>query len=165
MKKLLVGVMMVLAITIGAVNQSWALLDIVVILVDDLDVDLLKVALDPHQDGSFVDNLMPNLKQYIIDQGTTFTNSFVTTSGCCPSRATFLTGQYSHNHGVKTNFVGPGHDPYLTKTTLPGWLQRAGYKTAFVGKPFLIYWGEGGRTSQPFLDGITGEGWPKEHRH
>jgi arylsulfatase A-like enzyme len=33
-------------------------------------------------------------------EGARFTNSFVTNSICTPSRATLLTGQYSHLNGV-----------------------------------------------------------------
>ena len=36
-------------------------------------------------------------------QGTTFANSYTSFPLCCPSRATFLTGQYAHNHGVRTS--------------------------------------------------------------
>src|SRR6476661_7032120 len=39
--------------------------------------------------------------------GTRFTESFVTNSLCAPSRATLLTGVYSHVHGVITNASGP----------------------------------------------------------
>ena len=44
--------------------------------------------------------VMPNVKALLADQGVTFDNSFVSYSLCCPSRATYLTGQYAHNHGV-----------------------------------------------------------------
>jgi len=32
--------------------------------------------------------------------GTTFENAYVTYSLCCPSRATFLRGQYPHNYNI-----------------------------------------------------------------
>jgi N-acetylglucosamine-6-sulfatase len=54
---------------------------------------------------------------------------------CCPARATFITGQYAHNHGVAGNFYPYGW--YGMKgggNTLPRWLQKAGYRTALVGK-------------------------------
>jgi len=60
--------------------------NIVVIMTDDLSVTMLNVLLE--------NNMMPNLQEHIIDKGTTFTNSFVSNPSCCPSRATFLTGQY-----------------------------------------------------------------------
>ena len=61
---------------------------------------------------------------------------------CCPSRATFLTGQYSHNHGVLTNGPPLGGWGRLQGTSnwLPTWLQAAGYRTVHVGK-FLNNYG------------------------
>ena len=54
--------------------------NIVIVLADDLDT---------HSLGRMVDlGLMPQLKAKVIDPGTQFRNSFVTTSWCCPSRAT-----------------------------------------------------------------------------
>src|SRR2546423_9279706 len=44
--------------------------------------------------------IMNNVNALIGSEGVTFKNSFVNYSLCCPSRATFLTGQYVHNHGV-----------------------------------------------------------------
>src|SRR4051794_26880078 len=44
--------------------------------------------------------VMGNVNALIGAKGATFQNSFVNYSLCCPSRATFLTGQYVHNHGV-----------------------------------------------------------------
>lgn len=57
-------------------------------------------------------------------------NAFVTTSLCSPSRASILTGQYAHRHGVvdNTSPVPPG------TVFFPQRLQRAGYRTAYIGK-------------------------------
>ncbi|MGZ5386321.1 MAG: sulfatase-like hydrolase/transferase, partial [Solirubrobacterales bacterium] len=78
---------------------------------------------------------MPNTKQLIGGQGTTFENNFVNYSLCCPSRATFLTGQYSHNDGVRGNQApNGGFDKLNSANTLPVWMQRAGYYTGLIGK-------------------------------
>jgi len=58
--------------------------NIVVIMTDDLDTATLNQML--------LKGWMPNLQKFLIDNGTEFTNSFVTNSACCPSRSTFLTG-------------------------------------------------------------------------
>jgi N-acetylglucosamine-6-sulfatase len=78
---------------------------------------------------------MPNVQHLIADQGATFDNSFVSYSLCCPSRATFLTGQYPHNHGVLDNVPPYGGFYRLdSSSTLPVWLKDAGYRTILVGK-------------------------------
>lgn len=101
--------------------------NIVVIMADDLDKKSL--------DRMVTWGLMPNLKKHVIDRGITFNNSFVTNSLCCPSRATFLTGQYSHNHNVLSN-TAPGGSvtAFNDKNTLPVWLQKSGYYTSHIGK-------------------------------
>ncbi len=82
--------------------------------------------------------VMNAVESRIGDRGVTFANSFVNFSKCCPSRATFLTGQYARNHRVVGN-VPPlggfakfqrlhGHD------NLAVWLRAAGYRTALIGK-------------------------------
>ena len=66
----------------------------------------------------------------IAGEGVMFENSFVTTSLCSPSRASFLTGQYAHRHGVVTN-----HTPWNNNnTTFLEYAKAAGYDTAFIGK-------------------------------
>ena len=40
---------------------------------------------------------MPNVKKYLIDQGTVYRNHYATIAVCCPSRVSLLRGQYSHN--------------------------------------------------------------------
>lgn len=71
----------------------------------------------------------PNIDR-LAAEGVTLQNCFCTNSICVPSRATILTGQYSHHNGVKTLFdtLPPA------KQTLPIILGRAGYQTAIVGK-------------------------------
>jgi N-acetylglucosamine-6-sulfatase len=63
--------------------------------------------------------------------GTTFSHSYVSYPLCCPSRATQLTGQYAHNHGVLTDQRFTDLD---SSNTLAVWLKRAKYRTAMVGK-------------------------------
>src|SRR4051794_21231953 len=63
--------------------------NVLFILADDLDKSLL-----PY---------MPNTIRLIRDQGADFTNFYVEQSSCCPSRASILTGDYAHNHGVIGN--------------------------------------------------------------
>jgi N-acetylglucosamine-6-sulfatase len=63
-------------------------------------------------------------------EGAHVANAFVTTSLCSPSRASILTGQYAHRHGVVDNT-----SPIPEGTVFfPQQLQRAGYRTAYIGK-------------------------------
>ncbi len=82
--------------------------------------------------------VMDNVKALIGDKGATFKNSFVNHSLCCPSRATFLTGQYEHNHRVRLNDGPTGGFPRFHalhgNNNLAVWLQEAGYYTAMIGK-------------------------------
>jgi arylsulfatase A-like enzyme len=73
-------------------------------------------------------NQTPNMDR-IAREGMRFTNCFVTNSICTPSRATLLTGKYSHKNGtpVFNRFDG-------AQQTFPKLLQAAGYYTAIVGK-------------------------------
>jgi N-acetylglucosamine-6-sulfatase len=92
---------------------------------------------------------MPNVQRLLAAQGTTFENSFVSDSLCCPSRATFLTGQYAHNHRVLSNKPPDGGYRRLRATNaLPVWLQRAGYRTILVGK-YLNGFSGGGAGKKP----------------
>lgn len=79
---------------------------------------------------------MPNVQHHFVDNGIQFTNGFVTTSLCCPSRSSVLTGQYAHNHGVLTNQnsdIG-GFQAFDDSETIAVWLDRVGYRTGFFGK-------------------------------
>lgn len=83
---------------------------------------------------------MPETQRLIGDRGVSFTNSFVSLSQCCPSRATFLTGQYAHNHVVRST-APPfgGFHAFQDSESLAVWLRRAGYRTALIGKYFNGY--------------------------
>ena len=96
--------------------------------------NVVVVMTDDQHFGSLSD--MPAVRRLLARRGTTFANSFATHPVCCPSRATFLTGQYSHNHGVKSNVatLGGGYPALEHSETLPVWLQREGYVTAHIGK-------------------------------
>ena len=78
---------------------------------------------------------MPRVRELIGSRGATFPTSVTNWPLCCPSRATYLTGQYAHNHGVLGNKAPLGGFGRLDTTrTLPVWLNRAGYYTAHIGK-------------------------------
>ena len=83
---------------------------------------------------------MPNVRRLLVRQGLTFRNSFVTTSYCCPSRASLLTGQYSRHTGVYSNSPPDGGAPvFRDRSTLATWLHSVGYTTGLVGKYLSNY--------------------------
>jgi N-acetylglucosamine-6-sulfatase len=96
--------------------------NVIVILTDDLDYSLM-----PY---------MEKTNKLIGDQGATFTNFFVTTPACCPSRTSIIRGQYSHNTDILEN--SPGFPRFFKlnqeENALPVWLNKAGYQTALFGK-------------------------------
>ena len=73
-------------------------------------------------------NSTPNIDR-IANGGARFTNSFVTNSICTPSRATLLTGQYSHLNGVPVFNSFEGGRDHVAKH-----LQAGGYHTGIIGK-------------------------------
>jgi len=99
--------------------------NIVFINTDDLDMASLST--------------MPRLKSLLADQGTTCTNFFVNVSLCCPSRSTFLRGQYASHTQVLTNGGNNGgyeraHAVGIENSTVATWLQAVGYHTGLIGK-------------------------------
>lgn len=83
---------------------------------------------------------MPNVMAEMQTRGIIFERAFVTSSLCCPSRASILTGQYATKHGVFSN-QRPfgGARVFNDTTTLAVWMQNAGYKTALIGKYLNAY--------------------------
>ncbi len=101
--------------------------NIVFILTDDHRFDAMGCAGQPQLETEHLDRL--------ADEGIRFTDAFVVTSLCSPSRASFLTGCYPHRHGVVANEVC---DPLPEVATFPQLLQQAGYRTAFIGKWHML---------------------------
>lgn len=119
-----------------AAAQPAAPPDIMVVMVDDLDVPSFRAALAP---GCTTEGgpCMPRLRQLLLGGATLFTESFASQPLCCPSRSTYLTGQYPHNHGVLRN-SGPagGFLRFYQEnpsSSLPVWLSPR-YRTAHIGK-------------------------------
>lgn len=96
--------------------------NILFILTDDHRADALGFLGHPFLETPHLDRLAA--------EGVHFSNAFVTTSLCSPSRASILTGLYAHNHRVTDNYHPV--DPDLV--FFPQDLQEGGYETAFVGK-------------------------------
>lgn len=96
--------------------------NIVVFMTDDQTKETMKV--------------MEKTNALLGGKGVTFEKNITSYNLCCPSRATYFTGQYSHNNGVKDN-SGPsgGYQSYHNQdTAMPAVLKNAGYKTIHVGK-------------------------------
>jgi arylsulfatase A-like enzyme len=79
---------------------------------------------------------MPYLRSRIAPQGGwyRFDNAFINNATCCPSRATIMTGLWSHHHGIEAT---GGARAYDDSDTIATRLHAAGYRTGFVGKYHL----------------------------
>lgn len=97
--------------------------------------NVLFIITDDQSIGSM--QVMRKTRKYFKQQGRTFTNAYVTTPSCCPSRASMFTGQYTHNHRVWRN--SDGSENLDHETTVQHVLQQNGYYTALFGK-YLNAW-------------------------
>lgn len=79
---------------------------------------------------------MPKTQEYIFDQGVTFSNGYVSSPLCGPSRANILTGMHTHKNGVLDN------KSKLKVGTFVEGLHESGYYTGFVGKYLNTWKGE-----------------------
>ncbi|MGH3023385.1 MAG: sulfatase family protein [Gaiellaceae bacterium] len=84
---------------------------------------------------------MPVVQSELVGKGVLFENAFAVNPLCCPSRASILTGLYSHSTGVWSNVGRRGRNKatggmaaFDDRSTLPVWLDAAGYETMFMGK-------------------------------
>ena len=106
--------------------------NIIFILIDDMRFDSMSCMGHPFL-------LPPNLDK-LAANGVLFNHGYVTPSLCSPSRASILSGQYAHTHGVLDNSTLLPIDTPI----FPSLLQQNGYETAFIGK-----WHMGGSTDAP----------------
>ena len=106
---------------VAQVRGDPALPNVVLIVTDDQRWDTLA--------------FMPNVSSQLAARGTVFEQAFVVNPLCCPSRASILTGNYSHTTGVYQQ--GPPHggfEAFDDSSTLATWLSGRGYETALFGK-------------------------------
>jgi arylsulfatase A-like enzyme len=110
-----------LAVLVGGGKAAAQQPNIVLILTDDQRWDTV--------------SYMPTVQSKLVEKGVTFANGFVTTPLCCPSRASILTGAYSHRTRVYRNgdLLG-GFASFRDESTIATWLDAAGYDTALIGK-------------------------------
>ena len=95
--------------------------------------NVVLIQTDDQTARQFNGKVMPRTMRLFTRRGTRFSDYIATTPQCCPSRASLLTGQYAHNHGVLSN--SRGYPTLIDKNNvLPVWLQEAGYNTIHVGK-------------------------------
>jgi N-acetylglucosamine-6-sulfatase len=98
---------------------------------------------------------MPEVRRSLVGPGVTFSNAFTTSSLCCPSRASILTGAYPHTTGVYTQGLPHGgFEAFDDSTTIATELHRAGYRTGYFGKYLDSYQSDA-------LAGYVPPGWDR----
>lgn len=109
------------SVTANAITGESDRPNVLVMMMDDMRDDDLQ--------------FMPNVQRLIADQGVRFTNMFSPHPLCCPARASFVSGLYSHNHEVWSHKAPFGFRVFDDRETFPKWLhENGGYDTAFLGK-------------------------------
>ena len=98
--------------------------NVLVVYTDDQRFDSLSISGNPYIQTPHLDR--------IATEGALFERAYVTTSRCCPGRASFLTGKYATAHGVWGNH--PEHDFMDEHRTIADLLDETGYETAWLGK-------------------------------
>jgi arylsulfatase A-like enzyme len=115
--------------------------DVVVIVTDDQRWDTLWT--------------MPVVRRELVGRGGKFPNAFVVNPVCCPSRASILTGDYSHTTMVYRQAPPFGRSEWFDdSSTLATWLDGAGYTTGLFGKYLDGY-------QHSALTGVVPPGWDR----
>jgi arylsulfatase A-like enzyme len=115
--------------------------DVVVIVTDDQRWDTLWA--------------MPVVRRELVGRGAKFPNAFVVNPVCCPSRASILTGDYSHTTMVYRQAPPFGRSEWFDdSSTLATWLDSAGYTTGLFGKYLDGY-------QHSALTGVVPPGWDR----
>jgi N-acetylglucosamine-6-sulfatase len=126
----------------GAANARTQRPNVVVLMTDDEATSDMTV--------------MPKTRRLLGERGVTFANSYVSYPVCCPSRATYMSGQYAHNHGVMGLYPpAGGYGRFDRWNSLSVWLEHAGYATSHIGK-YLNGYGSQVRANVP-------PGWTEWH--
>ncbi|KAI0193498.1 arylsulfatase [Astrocystis sublimbata] len=79
------------------------------------------------------------LQRDVNAKGVEFVNHYATTANCCPSRVSFMRGQFVHNTNVThVNAPGGNYDKFVISKQdqdyLPLWMKKSGYRTEYIGK-------------------------------
>lgn len=127
--------------------------NILLVITDDQRYDTLSVVqAEQGEKGRFPWIETPNMDRLAKD-GVRFRNAFVVNSVCSPSRASILTGLYSHHNGIANN-----RTPFPENaTTYVKLLREAGYRTGYFGKWHMGFQ-SGQRPGFDFSASFVGQG-------
>jgi arylsulfatase A-like enzyme len=103
--------------------------------------NIVLILTDDQRGDTITTQFMPKLNAELVDSGALFPSGFAPNPVCCPSRASILSGQHAHTHGVLQNREGDPMNPtgsisaFADVSTVATWLHDlAGYRTGLFGK-------------------------------
>lgn len=132
--------------------------------------NVIFILTDDQYKNSFNPTTMPNTWDFIKKQGTILPNHVLPIPTCCPSRSSFLSGQYGHNNSVENN--GGAHGGFANyysgqRDRGLGWgynigsfMKNGGYRTAIMGK-YLNNYGDNYKNNIPGTAPNPVPGWDK----